>query len=199
MGMSAKMGMIFNGLIVLLFFSFIWPDKSENKPERYYVDGYVECFYPKSDSFPLFIYDTHQGNCIDTLLNGAEYQWYKMALRSSKPDQWFELEHLIQMPGRPVKEFTNHEGHWVHFANLQLFVPDISGNLKVCFFENHDLNSSVVHQVNHYQKLILLEIWQDWAKVCFWENGKKIEVWLPKADQCAAPWTNCTQAGKTCQ
>ena len=102
------------------------------------------------------------------------------------------------MPAEPIREFKEHEGHWVHSSNLKLFVPAISGELKVCFFEEPNQNAVVIHQVNDYQLLTLLAVFENWAKVKFKENDQTVVGWLMRPDQCGAPWTNCLRAGKSC-
>lgn len=175
-----------NGFLVLVVLGFL-SFQQEGHPRRVFVSDFVECYYPNDLTTPLYIYDKIYGEIVDSLFNGNEYQWYKLAIRHSAPDHWFCIEHLIQAPSHPVTEFIKYEGSWVHSTDLRINSHELFSDDLTSFYSQPCDSSKIAFSHQGFFTMNLIEVDNRWAKVQVEENIG----WLPIANQCGVPWTTC--------
>lgn len=165
--------------------------QSKPKVKRIFIDDFVECYYPNELKSPLYIYDSYQGEIIDTLENQHNRQWYKLALRQSKPDNWFELEHLLSCPTEPVREYLAYEGAWVCTAELTVRTGEMMNGYTFNLYSEPDENSAVSYVVTEYTQAKIMAVDGMWAKVKF-DAAVGLQIgWMSRWNQCGVPWTTC--------
>lgn len=162
---------------------------SQKRTNIFFRD-FVECYYPRTISDSITIFDKIKGNIITKLppLNN-KHCYYKFAVSDSKKG-WLKIENIIVLPGCGKNDLnidiSRYKGNWILATNLKI---DIWGGLKL--YKEPKLTSDFINHPIDYLTSDLIAINGIWAKISININGKKLEGWVDRKDQCAYPWTAC--------
>ena len=149
----------------------------------------VEAFYYKESSRPLFIYDTVDGNILDTLYNNtADHSWYKIAIIESEYG-WFKIQNICRLPNAYIN--YNYDNHWIKSAGFFIQARSTDKNHSIYLYEEASKMSNRIHKVDNCQVASIIETTDLWAKIIFTVDDKRVEGWLSFEDQFANPWKTC--------
>ncbi len=173
---------------LLLLVPLLLPAQSEPLPDdRSIIHAnefqHVEVFIPRTrEGFTLF-YASPGGKVIDSLGTPIRNSWICMTI-DSQAGNWAKLKKVYAAPGFS-KLYRHLTDSWVPIEQLWLNLNE--GKSSIYFHPNTD---SLIAKVPS-QTVNLLAIHENWAKIQVEFEGKMIEGWVSKYDQCGAPWTAC--------
>ena len=173
-------------IVFLLFFSL---NLFAQEGHKIHYSNLVEAYYDKETKQPLYIYDTINGNIVDTLQNiEAENSWYKIAIIDNKYG-WFKIKNVQRLPNA-YKNY-GYENLWVKTSNFLISVYVFEENHIVYLYDGPTNESNKIHKIEGIQPVHVLETNDLWAMVSFMIGEKTVKGWLNYKDQCACSWTTC--------
>lgn len=156
---------------------------------KFHYRDFVESYYDKSNRKPIYIYNSKNGDIIDTLSNvDDKNSWYKIAIIDSEYG-WFKIKNIQRLPSS-YQDF-GYENHWIKNQGFLITVDNYDTNHHVYLYDEPTQWSNKIHKVDNFQLVTLIETTDLWAKVSFMVGKEKVEGWLNFEDQCAYPWTTC--------
>ena len=159
---------------------------------------FVECFpeYKNGESFEIF--DKIEGTVIAKFeALKKENCYYKFAIAESQGG-WLKIANFMVAPGCQDHSINNDieffKGNWIKSDIMKIDIADLDVDPQngIKFYANPDRNSEIVFQSGQYLSTNLIEVKGLWAKVVFAIDNEIISGWLERSNQCAYPWTTCT-------
>lgn len=175
------------GSILLIFcvsFLIAQTDTSYQK-EMLKSDYYLKVhgFIPHTKLSPTTFFTSPFGAILDSIKNSDDFHWICVTI-DSQSGNWAKLKSVQLSPGLDsLKQFDN---SWILINELWLNLSNDSSTIY------NEPNISSTKMKVPFQTVNILEVKNNWAKVQFEYNGKKIVGWVSKEDQCGYPWTTCS-------
>jgi len=145
----------------------------------------VEAYYDSKATEPLYIYDSINGQIVDTLkTNVMVDSWYKIAIVSSEYG-WFKIKNIQQLPS--TKPNYIYENYWVRNSNFLISAKNSKEAISIYLYDQPDLESNKIHKLDRFQIMHIIETNDLWAMVRFKIGKKIINGWLNFKNQCANP------------
>ncbi|WP_460218911.1 SH3 domain-containing protein [Psychroserpens sp. MEBiC05023] len=161
---------------------------AQDKTKFHYLEV-VESYYDNTTDRPIYIYDSTDGNIVDTLYNvDDKYAWYKIAISESDYG-WFKIKNIQRLPSS-YKDF-DYEDYWVRTSGFLININSYDDSHYVYIYDLPSTEANKIHKLDRFQRVYVTEIDGKWSKVKFKVGNKVVEGWLGFKDQCAYPWTTC--------
>ncbi len=167
------------------------------KRSKLFFGDFVECFYSKKETEPIYIYKKPDGSIVKKLnVLTQPHCWYKFTIAESQ-DDWLKIENIVVLPSCEEHELNKNiekfKGKWVLAKKMKINLPDIrkESGIKIKFYDRPDKNSNVIFIALEYLSTELIKVKRGWAKVKFKINGELHSGWLQRKYQCPYPWTTC--------
>ncbi|WP_047546257.1 hypothetical protein [Psychroserpens sp. Hel_I_66] len=173
---------------VLLFFLLSLNLTAQDENKIHYRD-LVEAYYDNDSKRPLNIYDSINGQVVNTfnVLEGKT-NYYKIAILESEYG-WFKIKNIQRLPS-DAKDY-GYENFWVQSKDFIIHIDNYDEDHRVYLYDLPTKKSNRIHKLDNFQITSVIETSDLWAKVKCKIGNKKIEGWLDFKDQCAYPWTTC--------
>jgi hypothetical protein len=133
----------------------------------------VEAYHDKESKNTLYIYDSLNGNIIDTLDTiDSKNAYYKIALLKSEYG-WFKLKNSQRLPyDRKSFDFEN---YWVKSKDFIIYVVNYDNNHQIYLCNSPSKKANRIHKLNNFKITSIPETSAFWTKVSFKVGTKTVE------------------------
>lgn len=153
--------------------------------------NFVEAFYDKETKLPLYIYESINGNIVDTLTNvKAKNSWYKIAIVDSEYG-WFKIKNVHRGPN--VFKNYGYKNYWVKTSNFFISVDVLDENHRVYLYDEATYGSNRIHKIDNSKPVHIIETSGLWAMVTLKVGKKTVKGWLSFKDQCGISLDNLSE------
>jgi len=143
----------------------------------------VQAFVPQNLKGYTYFYSSLKGNMLDSVANPADWDWICVTIDTQITD-WVKITAVGLLPGADTI-FDHLANSWMPINYLWINLSNDTSNI----YSEPNTNSEPIKVP--FQRVNLVGISKNWAKIKYILNEKTILGWVRKGDQCASPWTVC--------
>lgn len=146
--------------------------------ENYLCEGFL------LDSNIVLIYDSINGNIIDSVSNNYELEEFNSISIYEQRNNWFKIK---------IQSIEDETMGWIKQEAdiIGVYAANYTGELNL--FSTNSKNSSIIHVFTSYftEPMIIVGCSPDWVKIKLFKDEKLYEGWVMKSQTCPSPYTTC--------